>query len=194
MQKHATAPAVKALLFSERTPPRAPRACTAPLLARPGDTARPGGGEIRARSEARPRYRPAMDDADGYFGERVAATYDDPSSEEFDPAVIERTADVLAGLAGPRLGSSGRALELGIGTGRIALPLARRGVPVHGIDMSRAMVAPAPRPPATPPPATAKPPRPASNPRSGTGKAPRSSFPFTVNGSASSTTTTAGTM
>jgi SAM-dependent methyltransferase len=82
-----------------------------------------------------------MDDADGYFGERVSATYDDPSSEEFDPAVIERTADVLAGLAGPRLGSSGRALELGIGTGRIALPLARRGVPVHGIDMSRAMVA-----------------------------------------------------
>src|ERR1035441_9483592 len=80
--------------------------------ARAGDTARPRGGEIRARSEARPRYRPAMDDADGYFGERVAATYDDPSSEEFDPAVIERTADVLAGLAGPRLGSSGRALEL----------------------------------------------------------------------------------
>ena len=34
-----------------------------------------------------------------------------------------------------------RALELGIGTGRIALPLARRGVPVHGIDLSRAMVA-----------------------------------------------------
>ena len=82
-----------------------------------------------------------MDDADGYFGERVAATYDDPSSEEFDPAVIERTADVLAGLAGPRPDSSGRALELGIGTGRIALPLARRGVPVHGIDMSLAMVA-----------------------------------------------------
>jgi SAM-dependent methyltransferase len=44
--------------------------------------------------------------------------------------------DVLAGLAG-----DGRALELGIGTGRIALPLAGRGVPVHGIDMSRAMVA-----------------------------------------------------
>ncbi len=33
------------------------------------------------------------------------------------------------------------ALELGIGTGRIALPLARRGVPVHGIDLSEAMVA-----------------------------------------------------
>jgi 2-polyprenyl-3-methyl-5-hydroxy-6-metoxy-1,4-benzoquinol methylase len=80
-----------------------------------------------------------MDNEDGFFGERVAATYDDPSSREFDPAVIERTVDVLAGLAG--LGSSGRALELAIGTGRIALPLARRGVPVHGIDSSRAMVA-----------------------------------------------------
>lgn len=77
-----------------------------------------------------------MDDADGYFGERVAATYDDPSSEMFDPAVIEVTVDVLAGLAG-----SGRALEFAIGTGRIALPLAARGVQVHGIDMSRAMVA-----------------------------------------------------
>ena len=77
-----------------------------------------------------------MDDADGYFGEAVAATYDDPSSEMFDPAVIEPTVDVLAGLAGSR-----RALEFAIGTGRIALPLARRGVQVHGIDMSRAMVA-----------------------------------------------------
>ena len=45
-------------------------------------------------------------------------------------------AGVLAELAG-----GGRALELGIGTGRIALPLARRGVEVHGIDLSRAMVA-----------------------------------------------------
>jgi SAM-dependent methyltransferase len=77
-----------------------------------------------------------MADEDGYFGEGVAATYDEMSSEEFDPAVIERTVDVLAGLAG-----RGRALELAIGTGRIALPLARRGVPVHGIDLSRAMVA-----------------------------------------------------
>jgi len=39
------------------------------------------------------------------------------------------------------LAGSGRALELGIGTGRIALPLARRRVPVHGIDLSKAMVA-----------------------------------------------------
>ena len=42
---------------------------------------------------------------------------------------------------GPGAARGGRALELGIGTGRIALPLAARGVPVHGIDMSRAMVA-----------------------------------------------------
>lgn len=77
-----------------------------------------------------------MDDQDGYFGERVAAQYDDDESVMFDPAVIEVTVDALAGLAG-----SGRALELGIGTGRIALPLSRRGIGVHGIDLSRAMVA-----------------------------------------------------
>ena len=77
-----------------------------------------------------------MDDEDGYFPERVAATYDDSSEGMFDPAVVDTVAGVLAGLAG-----RGRALELGIGTGRIALPLARRGVQVHGIDLSRAMVA-----------------------------------------------------
>ena len=83
-----------------------------------------------------PRYGPPMDDPDGYFGERVAATYDDSSTEEFAPEVVEATVGLLANLTG-----DGRALELGIGTGRIAVPLARRGVPVHGIDMSRAMVA-----------------------------------------------------
>ena len=75
-------------------------------------------------------------DADGYFGEDVAATYDDGFEDQFDPAVIDVTAGVLAGLA-----DNGRALELAIGTGRIALPLAARGVEVHGIDLSRAMVA-----------------------------------------------------
>ena len=54
----------------------------------------------------------------------------------FDPAVVDPVVDFLAELVG-----SGRALELGIGTGRIALPLARRGVPVHGIELSKAMVA-----------------------------------------------------
>jgi SAM-dependent methyltransferase len=72
---------------------------------------------------------------DGYFDERVAARYDASSADMFEAAVVEPAVDVLAELAG-----DGRALELGIGTGRIALPLARRGVPVHGIDRSRAMV------------------------------------------------------
>jgi SAM-dependent methyltransferase len=85
---------------------------------------------------AQPRYRPPVDDEDGFFGERVAATYDDDAGEMFQPGVIEPAVDLLAELAG-----GGRALELGIGTGRIALPLARRGVPVHGIDLSRPMVA-----------------------------------------------------
>jgi SAM-dependent methyltransferase len=73
---------------------------------------------------------------DGYFDERVAARYDESSADMFEAAAIDPVVDFLAEKAG-----SGRALELGIGTGRIALPLARRGVPVHGIDMSEAMVA-----------------------------------------------------
>jgi SAM-dependent methyltransferase len=72
---------------------------------------------------------------DGFFGEEIAGGYDGSGGSEFDPAVIASTVDFLAGLA-----ADGRALELGIGTGRIALPLAARGVPVHGIDLSRAMV------------------------------------------------------
>ena len=75
-------------------------------------------------------------DEDGHFGEAVAATYDEPTDPMFDPEVIRPTVDFLAELAG-----DGRALELGIGTGRIAVPLAARGVEVHGIDLSRAMVA-----------------------------------------------------
>jgi SAM-dependent methyltransferase len=75
-------------------------------------------------------------DDDGYFDERVAARYDESAAEMFDPAVVDPVVDLLVELAG-----SGRALELGIGTGRIALPLAQRGVPVHGIELSKAMVA-----------------------------------------------------
>ncbi|HSC49048.1 MAG TPA: class I SAM-dependent methyltransferase [Gaiellaceae bacterium] len=71
-----------------------------------------------------------------YFDEPVAARYDDDSWELFSPEVLEPTVDLLAELA-----AGGRALELGIGTGRVALPLAGRGVEVHGIDLSRAMVA-----------------------------------------------------
>jgi SAM-dependent methyltransferase len=82
------------------------------------------------------RYVPAVHEDDGYFDERVAARYDEAAAEMFDPPVVDPVADFLVELAG-----SGRALELGIGTGRIALPLARRGVPVHGIELSKAMVA-----------------------------------------------------
>jgi SAM-dependent methyltransferase len=76
-----------------------------------------------------------MLDEDGYFGKNIAAGYDDSAAEMFRPEVVEPAVDVLAELAG-----DGPALEFGIGTGRIALPLAARGVPVHGIDLSRAMV------------------------------------------------------
>ena len=73
---------------------------------------------------------------DGYFDERIAARYDESSAEMFDPEAVDPVVDVLVELA-----AGGRALELGIGTGRIALPLAQRGVPVQGIDLSEAMVA-----------------------------------------------------
>jgi SAM-dependent methyltransferase len=73
---------------------------------------------------------------DGYFGEEVAARYDESVAEMFDPSAVAPVVDVLAELAG-----GGRALELGIGTGRIALPLAARGVPVYGIELSEAMAA-----------------------------------------------------
>jgi len=69
-----------------------------------------------------------------YFDEDVAARYDDSSGPEFDPEVVGRTVDVLAELAG-----DGAALEFAVGTGRIALPLAARGVPVSGIELSAAM-------------------------------------------------------
>jgi SAM-dependent methyltransferase len=71
-----------------------------------------------------------------YFGERVAGRYDDPADEMNQPAAVDPVVDFLADLAG-----DGAALELGIGTGRIALPLSQRGVRVHGIDLSEAMVA-----------------------------------------------------
>ncbi|MFN2388449.1 MAG: class I SAM-dependent methyltransferase [Actinomycetota bacterium] len=67
------------------------------------------------------------------YGERIAGAYDDLYQGLFD---VEATVDALAELAAGR-----PALELAIGTGRIALPLAARGVPVHGIDISEPMVA-----------------------------------------------------
>ncbi len=76
-----------------------------------------------------------MDEDDGYFDKPVAARYDASSAEMFDASIVDPTVDCLLEIAG-----GGRALEFGIGTGRIALPLAQRGVRVHGIDLSNAMV------------------------------------------------------
>lgn len=70
-----------------------------------------------------------------HFDEDVAARYDEHSAYMFDPAVLGPTVDLLADLAG-----DGAALELAIGTGRVGLALRRRGTPVHGIELSGAML------------------------------------------------------
>ena len=74
--------------------------------------------------------------AEDHFGPRVAERFDERYAHQAEPSMVRPVVDFLAGLAG-----DGGALELGVGTGRIALPLARRGVRVHGIDLSEAMVA-----------------------------------------------------
>lgn len=65
------------------------------------------------------------------YGERSAGEYDNWHGT-YDEAAVKMLAELADG---------GRALELGIGTGRIALPLAASGVEVHGIDASHAMIA-----------------------------------------------------
>jgi SAM-dependent methyltransferase len=72
---------------------------------------------------------------ENHFGEAVASRYDEDTQDLATAEALDPVVDLLAELAG-----DGAALELGIGTGRIALPLARRGVPVHGIDLSPEMV------------------------------------------------------
>jgi len=71
-----------------------------------------------------------------YFDGDVAQRYDDPDDEMFAPEVLRATVDLLVDLVDGRV-----ALELAIGTGRVALPLSERGVQVHGIELSEAMVA-----------------------------------------------------
>jgi SAM-dependent methyltransferase len=70
------------------------------------------------------------------FDDWIASRYERLWPELFDPAVVDPVVDFLADLVG-----TGPALELGIGTGRIAVPLSRRGIPVHGIELSPAMLA-----------------------------------------------------
>lgn len=69
-----------------------------------------------------------------YFGKEIAERYDDDPTIT-DPHVVNPMVDFLADLAG-----QGSALELGIGTGRVALPLSQKGVPVSGIDLSPDMI------------------------------------------------------
>ena len=71
-----------------------------------------------------------------YFDARIAKSYDSKWPELHEPSAINPVVDFLAELAG-----TGTALELGIGTGRIALPLSQRGVRVQGIELSPDMVA-----------------------------------------------------
>jgi SAM-dependent methyltransferase len=70
------------------------------------------------------------------WDDHAAAQYDTPGEGMFAPEVLGPTVERLAALAG-----GGRALELAIGTGRVAVPLAERGVPVTGIELSASMVA-----------------------------------------------------
>ena len=73
---------------------------------------------------------------DDHFGEHIAERFDERYAHKAVPEVVDPMVAFIAEAAG-----SGAALEFGVGTGRIALPLAQRGVPVHGIDLSEAMVA-----------------------------------------------------
>jgi SAM-dependent methyltransferase len=71
-----------------------------------------------------------------YFDDGIAASYEAKWPNLFEPGVVDPAVSFLADLAG-----TGAALELGIGTGRIALPLSERGTRVHGVELSPAMVA-----------------------------------------------------
>lgn len=73
---------------------------------------------------------------ENHFGERVAERYDERYASQADPAAVDPIVAFLTEFA-----RDGAALELGIGTGRIALPLAEYGIQVHGIELSEAMVA-----------------------------------------------------
>src|SRR3954452_14172028 len=77
-----------------------------------------------------------MDDEQAsVWGIEAALQYDTPGTGMFAPEVLGPTVDRLAALA-----DGGRALELAIGTGRVAVPLAERGVPVVGIELSAPML------------------------------------------------------
>src|SRR5919202_3634224 len=68
--------------------------------------------------------------AESGFDEWIAQRYETLWPELFDEVLIAATVSVLAGLA-----DTGPALEFGVGTGRVAVPLSRTGIEVHGIDL-----------------------------------------------------------
>lgn len=73
--------------------------------------------------------------AETHFDEWIAEHYEILWPELFDPSFVDASVDFLADFAGP-----GPALEFGIGTGRVAVPLSQRGTPVQGIELSPAMI------------------------------------------------------
>src|SRR5438093_3022555 len=87
----------------------------------------------RSGTEVSTRERAVTEYDSSTYGERIASSYDELYGH------LGSSEPIVALLA--ELADGGPALELGIGTGRIALPLHQRGVPVHGIDASPAMVA-----------------------------------------------------
>ncbi len=73
---------------------------------------------------------------ENYFDERIAKSYETRWPEIFEPSVVQPSVNFLCDLAG-----TATALEFGIGTGRLALPISQRGIRVHGIELSPDMVA-----------------------------------------------------
>lgn len=61
----------------------------------------------------------------------IVDIYDAIYSAKFAPSVLDPIVDLLAELA-----RGGPVLEFAVGTGRIALPLSTRGIPVHGVELS----------------------------------------------------------
>src|SRR5262249_51829934 len=94
----------------------------------------PTGREIQSTAVSPRGQDAAM--ATVLWGPEIASVYDDTSADMFSPAVLGPAVDALAALAG-----QGAALEFAVGTGRVALPLSERGVPVAGIELSPDMAA-----------------------------------------------------
>ena len=111
--------------------PRAPCAPRCPPASAAGSV--PGAKAGRHRRAAADRIAAMRQDE--IWDADAAQRYDTPGTGMFAPEVVGPTVDRLAELAG-----DGRALELAIGTGRVAVPLAERGVPVTGIELSGPMI------------------------------------------------------